>query len=102
PPVNHVKVNVDAHVGNNRVVGLGVVIWDHCGKTQVSAVYKIVASWKAEVVEARAALYGIQVALRLGYPRMVLESDSIQVRTTIMKEARGHPQFSYFLMKLGN
>ncbi|KAL2932688.1 ATPase family gene 2 protein [Bienertia sinuspersici] len=89
PPNDAVKVNVDAHVSVDGGVGLGAVIRYHRGKIKVDVVLRIKASWKPEVAEAHAALYGVQVASRLGFSKVVLESDAMQVVNAIIREAKG-------------
>ncbi|KAL2900568.1 hypothetical protein RDABS01_025650 [Bienertia sinuspersici] len=60
-----VKVNVDAHVGENRF-GVFAVVNDHNGVVLVAAIKSIQANWKQIVVEASALLFGLQVALGMG------------------------------------
>ncbi|KAL2899415.1 hypothetical protein RDABS01_024497 [Bienertia sinuspersici] len=97
PPNEVVKVNVDAHVSVDGKVGLGAVIRDHRGKIKVAVVHRIKARSKPEVAEARAALYGIQMARRLGFSKVVLECDAMQVVSAITTEAKGaSPIFLFY------
>ncbi|KAL2902697.1 3-isopropylmalate dehydratase large subunit, partial [Bienertia sinuspersici] len=97
PPNDAIKVNVDAHVSVDGKVGLGAVIRDHRGKVKVAAVHRIKARWKPEVAEARTALYGVQMARRLGFSKVVLECDVLQVVIVITTEAKGaSPIFLFY------
>ncbi|KAL2893377.1 Transcription-repair-coupling factor [Bienertia sinuspersici] len=88
-PVGHVKINVDAQLRDDGIIGFGAVIRDHRGKIQVTVVHRIEASWKATMEEAHAALFDVQLASRLGYTEVILESDSLQVVQAIITEADG-------------
>ncbi|KAL2931369.1 hypothetical protein RDABS01_036779 [Bienertia sinuspersici] len=89
------KVNVDAHVSRAWVVGLRMVVWDHMGEIKAVTLYRFKARWKAELAEERAALYGVQVAVQLGFSKIMLECDSIKVVQAISTEEGG---FTHFLV----
>ncbi|KAL2939063.1 hypothetical protein RDABS01_022512 [Bienertia sinuspersici] len=73
--VARVKVNVDAYVGNDGVIGSGDVFQDHHGRIQAATVHRVAAEWRVDMAEARAALFGLQMARRLGYRKIILEGD---------------------------
>lgn len=82
------KVNVDVHTFSTGV-GVGVVIRDYSGAILVAAVKRTDAAWSAEVAEASAALYGAALAKRLGYDKVILECDAMNVVRTIDKGEEG-------------
>ena len=91
------KVNVDAHVGANRVVGLGVVIRDSCGGLLVTAAMRMNVAWDARTAEAAAARYGVMVARRFGFTNVCLEGDLLSVISSLYSKHLGFaPIFSLF------
>ncbi|XP_021866523.1 uncharacterized protein [Spinacia oleracea] len=89
PPSNCVKLNVDAHVLEGNGVSFGAVIRDEEGKLLVAAVKRIGANWQPEMAEAGAARYGVELARRLGYSSVILESDSLKVVRAIKTRQEG-------------
>ncbi|XP_021860214.2 uncharacterized protein [Spinacia oleracea] len=77
PPQGYVKLNTDAHVVEKCRTGLGVVILDEAGVLVVVAVKKT-HNTTPEIAEALAVRYGL-IVRRLGYDRICVESDSINV-----------------------
>lgn len=63
--------------------------WDGMGKVLVAAVKKVGANWSVEMAEAGAALYGVQLTRRLGYERVVLECDALNVVHAIKTKEEG-------------
>ncbi|KAL2923824.1 hypothetical protein RDABS01_015315 [Bienertia sinuspersici] len=88
PPHGWVKVNTDAYVPNNGRVGLGVVIRDDRGKVLVAGVRKIEAT-DVELAEAQAALYGVSLARRMGFNKVMLETDAWGVAMAVKSVAEG-------------
>ncbi|XP_021770438.1 uncharacterized protein LOC110734577 [Chenopodium quinoa] len=96
PSVGVVKVNCDAYVGRN--VGLGVVIRDANGSILAAAVKRGALGWSAEIAEAAACRYGLQLATRLDYSAVVLESDAYAVTQGIKtKPADNFTPFSLII-----
>lgn len=58
-------MNTDAHIGETRSVGLGVVVRDGNGVVVVAAVRGLEVRWKVEQAELAASRYGVQLARRL-------------------------------------
>lgn len=55
------------------------------------------ASWPPELSELNAAVYGIEVAIRMGYTHIVLEGDCASVIKEIQNKATGlAPQYMLF------
>lgn len=77
PPQGYVKLNTDANVVEQCKTGLGVVIRDKAGALVVVAVKKT-HNTTPEIAEALAVRYGL-IVRRLGYDRICVESDSINV-----------------------
>lgn len=90
PPTHpNVKVNVDAHVLEGVGVRFGVVVRDSTGRLLVAAVKKLEAQWTPEMTEAGAARYGLEVARRYGFDRVVLEGDAATVINTVHNKVSG-------------
>ncbi|XP_021714671.1 uncharacterized protein LOC110682644 [Chenopodium quinoa] len=89
PPDGSVKVNTDAHVVDGVLVGLGVVIRDSEGCLLVCATRRCPAT-TPEVAEAMAVRYGLQVARRLGYSKVVVECDAISVVQSVRRRISGY------------
>ncbi|KAK1353559.1 hypothetical protein POM88_051924 [Heracleum sosnowskyi] len=75
-PPKSIQVNTDAHVGNEPCpyVGLGVVIRDDRGVVLGIASRKKKVKRSADVA---AADFGFKLAMRMGYRKVVLESDAM-------------------------
>ncbi|KAL2939751.1 hypothetical protein RDABS01_011770 [Bienertia sinuspersici] len=97
PPEGWVKVNVDAHVSTDGVIGVGVAIRNQRGRVVAAAVRRYWARWKVEMAEACAARFGVMLAHRLGYSKVILESDSLFVVTQVQNAPDGSaPIFHFF------
>lgn len=89
PPTTFVKINVDAHVRHDVGVSFGMVIRDDGGNVVVARVRRIASNWGPALAEARAARFGIEVARRMGFEKVALESDSMTVVQAIRLRQRG-------------
>ncbi|KAK9666078.1 hypothetical protein RND81_14G158900 [Saponaria officinalis] len=79
PPEGVWKINVDAAKFEGIGSGLGVVIRNHVGSVGRAAVKQERCQWSAYIVEAKAAAFGLSMAIQMGVRAMVLESDSLQL-----------------------
>ncbi|KAL2929018.1 Histidine biosynthesis bifunctional protein HisB [Bienertia sinuspersici] len=81
-------INTDAYVLDGVLVGLGAMIQDSAGCLRAVGVKRI---WPTSttIAEAQVARYGVSVALRLGFDRVILECDSYNMVHAIMTKARG-------------
>ncbi|KAH9763516.1 reverse transcriptase domain-containing protein [Citrus sinensis] len=80
PSEDWVKVNVDAAMDEqNNLAGLGAVIRNYRGEVVAAAVNTIKSFGDVEMYEAKAALWGIQAAIKAGASSIILESDSKRV-----------------------
>ncbi|KAL2931358.1 hypothetical protein RDABS01_036768 [Bienertia sinuspersici] len=97
PPEGVVKVNVDAHIKATGGGGLSVVIRDHAGAVLGAAVRRFEGQWGVKVAEAAAASYGVSLAYRLGFKKVVLESDAASVVNAISRsQIEAAPKFLFF------
>ncbi|KAL2894661.1 hypothetical protein RDABS01_010570 [Bienertia sinuspersici] len=97
PPEGWVKINVDAHLGEDGTMSVGVAVRNQSGKIILAAVRKVKAGWDVDMVGAYAACFGVQTAYRFGFQRVVLESDSLVVVRTIIAGPNGRtPIFLFF------
>jgi reverse transcriptase-like protein len=97
PPSNGwVKVNFDAYEADNAIRGLGVVVRDSYGKLLVAGVRRIKSLWPVDICEAAAALFGIQVALRIGCEYIHLKGDSLSVISAINHVDEGQAPIHLF------
>lgn len=80
PPLDDwVKINFDVFVPSNVQRGLEIVFRDKECKILLAGVRTTRASWSAEISEMAAALFGVEVVVRLGYRLMHIEGDAINV-----------------------
>ncbi|XP_021734057.1 uncharacterized protein LOC110700767 [Chenopodium quinoa] len=89
PPEGVIKVNIDAHYADCGNVGLGAVLRDTNGKLRVCAVKKTMAA-SPKMAEAMAARYGMHIARRFGYTRIMLECDASNVGNTVRSRSSGY------------
>ncbi|XP_074300083.1 uncharacterized protein LOC141631292 [Silene latifolia] len=93
PAAGFIKLNVDGHVAGCGVVGLGVVARDMAGRVVGMGCRRVEADWDVEVAEARAASFGLEVANRLGFSNIILESDALKVVLAVKNEAVARSPF---------
>ncbi|KAL2895927.1 hypothetical protein RDABS01_000461 [Bienertia sinuspersici] len=89
PPMGIVKINTDAHVLQGVKVGLGVVIRDNRGAIRAAAV-KSLEPRSVEIAEAEAARYGLELARRLNYDKVVVEVDASNVFHAVNCPSKGY------------
>ncbi|KAL2930102.1 hypothetical protein RDABS01_035512, partial [Bienertia sinuspersici] len=81
-PVGVVKVNTDAHVIEGVKTSLGVVIRDEVGSVKVMGV-KHIEPTSVEIAEAATARFGVELAIRMNFENIILESDATSVVNAI-------------------
>lgn len=97
PDVGWIKANFDAFLGVDGCRGLGVVFRNHDGRPVLAAVRRVFSHMGVEEAELSAACFAVEVALRMGFDHIHLESDAEAVTTTIKKELNGlSPLFSLY------
>lgn len=100
PSPNWIKINVDAHIPNGMDRGLGVVCRDDQGNLVAAGVRRVNATWSTAVSELAAAVYGVEVACRLGFTHIHLEGDNTTVFKNISKQPAGLSPFYVLLDRL--
>ena len=76
PQSGFVKVNFDGTVfDNSNSSGVGAIIRNHSGDVMASCVEKLNQAYKAEEIEALAALKALQFTYDLGFQNAILEGD---------------------------
>ncbi|KAF2298797.1 hypothetical protein GH714_027951 [Hevea brasiliensis] len=58
---------------------VGCCFRDHRGEVLVSAIKRVYGPWSTAVSEARAILFGLQLAVDLSFQRVIVESDCLHV-----------------------
>ena len=72
------KINVEASYNTReRLVGLGIVTWDSDEHVCFSAIVKIDHVHTPFHAEIRATALGMELAMDLGFPRLILASNSL-------------------------
>lgn len=76
PPAGLVKINTDASLADEGVVGLGAVARDMKGRVLFSVVRRTRAWWPSEIAEAKAVHMAILWAKKQGLRSVIIESDA--------------------------
>ncbi|XP_074265059.1 uncharacterized protein LOC141587475 [Silene latifolia] len=93
PPEGWWKINVDAATFDEQGCGMGVVIRDHNGEVGRAAVKQVRTQWSVEIIEAKAALLGVNMAIQMGVTKVIIESDCLQLVNALKKN---EVQSNYF------
>ncbi|KAL2921881.1 hypothetical protein RDABS01_013372 [Bienertia sinuspersici] len=89
PPSSGVaRVNTDAAILEGTGVGMGAVIRDEEGRL-LMGVRRREVDWDTEVAEAMAARFGVEMAAKLGFESVELESDSSNLINKLKHESTG-------------
>ncbi|XP_074297615.1 uncharacterized protein LOC141628358 [Silene latifolia] len=79
PRAGFVKINTDAYMAGDGSVGLGAVARDKDGRILWLGCWWIGAEWSVEVAEAKAAMFGLDIAKERGMSNIVLECDALNL-----------------------
>lgn len=80
PLEGEIKVNVDAGWDAiSKKAGVGIIVRDHTGNVIVSEWHPVLGCWNAEEAEARAAIDGLKLLIKLGRWPATLETDCLRV-----------------------
>lgn len=90
PPPDLIKLNVDAHIMDGIGVGFGVVARDSAGQVVGMTVCRNSQRWDAAMAEASALKFGVLVAGRLGFRRVIVESDDANAVRCIEQGVHGY------------
>ena len=89
PQAELVKISFDGAVFSaSNLSGIGVVIRDSNGAVLASCSQKIPQAYKAEVIEALAALEALSSVFELGFRSAILEGDSLGLIQALKSEER--------------
>ncbi|CAL1360945.1 unnamed protein product [Linum trigynum] len=75
PPVGVLKLNTDAAILGEKGTGYGMVLRDWNGNFIMGATHRTRVRWPVELAEAKAMLWGLQLARTHQTQSMLLESD---------------------------
>lgn len=85
--VGFIKVNVDGTISvQNRIFGMGALVWNHLGEVLVAMACKGLGAVKAEVVEAYSLLRILQWAQLFAFRRIVIESNCATIISVNISE----------------
>ncbi|XP_074302520.1 uncharacterized protein LOC141634127 [Silene latifolia] len=94
PPENGViKINSDAAIIGDAEVGLGVVGRDSNGEMVLVASKRCRAGWSVKMAEAKAVLFGMEIAKRLELSSIIVETDALNVIHVVKKNGIGRSMF---------
>ncbi|XP_074274060.1 uncharacterized protein LOC141597492 [Silene latifolia] len=79
PASGAIKINTDAYVPGNGVVGLGAVARDENGCIRWIGSRSVRARWDVGVAEAQAAIFGLEIAQEKGETAPMLECDALSL-----------------------
>lgn len=80
--------------------GLGAVCRDSHRNLLATGVRRVPASWATEVSELAAALFGVELALRMGYNQIHLEGDNAAVSKACTNASNGCSPFYVLLDRI--
>ncbi|KAL9239043.1 hypothetical protein vseg_013398 [Gypsophila vaccaria] len=80
------KINVDAARFEGVGSGMGAVIRNNEGVVERVGVKKVSLQWSVDIIEAKAAIFGLKLAIQMRATKVILESDSLQLISTIKEK----------------
>ncbi|XP_057423606.1 uncharacterized protein LOC130717403 [Lotus japonicus] len=89
PPERVVKLNFDASFRDGKVAGLGMIARNHQGDIMAAATSYPVPIFSSLLAEACGLRWTMQLATELGFRRVCLETDCLQLFQWWQKEAVG-------------
>ncbi|XP_021732265.1 uncharacterized protein LOC110699080 [Chenopodium quinoa] len=93
PPPYFIKLNVDAAISEDGLVGLRVIARNQQGNVLFSTTSRVRASWSVEVAEAKAIALAARLGKRYGLRNVILETDCLTITNRLDRDA-------FFLSKL--
>lgn len=94
-----VKVNVDASL-SDQMVRVGVVFRNCEGYVVAAGAKQWRAKWSLIIAEAKAAWYGLSLACRLGFSKVVLESDCSNLFTKLKHEVASRNELGVVISEI--
>ena len=89
PEEGWIKVNCDAAMLGENVVGVGAVARDEHGRIIFTAIRRYEAGWSVALAESMVARFGVELAASFGYDRVVLECDAYNIVKAIALKTMG-------------
>ncbi|XP_021748573.1 uncharacterized protein LOC110714373 [Chenopodium quinoa] len=97
PSPSYYKVNVDAGFIDGLGSGLGVVVRDENGGVLVCGAAQSQDRWDTATAEAKAVMFGLQLAKDAGMDKLVVEGDCLQVIQALKNRSAGASSFSLII-----
>ncbi|KAL2933269.1 hypothetical protein RDABS01_016388 [Bienertia sinuspersici] len=97
PHEGWLKVNVDVHISDEGFVGAGAVVRDCDGVITLAAVRRRKSRWEPKLGELYAIRFGLQLAHRFNFSKIIVETDSLEVAQKIAVSSSGKSQFHLLL-----
>ncbi|XP_074297655.1 uncharacterized protein LOC141628404 [Silene latifolia] len=79
PRAGFIKIITDAYMAGDESVGLGAVARDKDGRILWLGYWQVGAEWSVEVAEAKAAMFGLDIAKERGLSNIVLKCDALNL-----------------------
>ena len=89
PNEGWIKINFDAHIGDDLRRSLGVVAHDCTGKVLFTGTRRCTASWDVKIAELATTCFNLELARRFEVDKEHLERDSLSVMDAIAKREEG-------------
>ncbi|KAL2936518.1 hypothetical protein RDABS01_011700 [Bienertia sinuspersici] len=92
-----IKINTDVVVVEATGVRLGVAARDARGELLCMAARTVAATWDPDVAEGAAAWMGVELAIQMGWKKVRLEMDALNIVSKISKAVKKpSPLFAFF------
>lgn len=100
PESNWVKINLDTHVVNGADRGLGAVCQDAHGALITTGIRRVPATWSTSVSELADALFGFDLAIKLGFFHIYIEGDNAAILKALSSSSHGFSPFYILLDRI--
>lgn len=84
-----VKINVNAQVSTGAIRGLGVVNRDNSGDRLAAGFRRVRVLLPLDISELAVDVFGVKLAIRLGFFYIQLEGDSVNVMMGLTNKSKG-------------
>jgi len=85
-PREVIKLNIDVALGRTCEGGLGAVLRDHDVIILGMDHFCMEIGWEVDAMEAGARRSGLKVAAEMGYPRLIVEYDSLKIIRALQQQ----------------
>ncbi|XP_021852350.2 uncharacterized protein [Spinacia oleracea] len=100
PTEGTVKINVDAAIYGDDGASLGVVIRNHTGGVIRVGVRLVRSKWNVVIAEAKAMVFGLQLASQCNSSSIINESDCLEVIKKMKERDLGCSQLGMILREV--